>query len=460
MALLDAQNFYLVGIKGVAMTSIAQCLLDAGKNISGSDIAEDFVTEPILSRLAIKIDEISNVPDFSLQKIDAVIYTAAHQGIDNPQVQAALQAGITVYSQAQALAEFFNQQDGIAVCGVGGKSSVSAMITFVLKQLNPEDLSFSVGVGEIIGMSETGQWQKNGKYFVAEADEYVIDPHAREKGQELTPRFAFLQPFATICTNLKYDHPDVYRDFADTKKTFAKFFSQIKTNGHLIINGDNQDLIQLTKELNRPDLKITTFGESEHCNFKLQNFNFALQVPGKFNLMNALAALTCLVQLGFETEQIVSALNQFKSTKRRFELVKKDEQHWHYDDYAHHPSEILAVIDTLNENFSEQKKLISFQPHTFSRTRQLFDEFVDALATHTKNNDEILLIDIFPSAREAFDPDMNCDKLVTAIKAKYPKCQIQNLKTREALADYIRQSNYSVFITVGAGDIYHVHELL
>jgi len=460
MALIDAQNFYLVGIKGVAMTSIAQCLLDADKNVSGSDISEDFVTEPILSRLAIKIDEISTIPDFSSQKIDAVIYTAAHQGIDNPQVQAAIKAGIPIYSQAQALAEFFNQQNGLAVCGVGGKSTVSAMITFVLNQLAPQKLSFSVGVGEIIGMTKTGQWQVDGKYFVAEADEYVIDPHAREKGQTFIPRFAFLEPFATVCTNLKYDHPDVYRDFRDTKETFAKFFRQIKNNGHLIINGDNQDLVQLTKELDRPDLKITTFGESENCDLKLRDFNFALQVPGKFNLMNALAALACLVRLSFNPEQVVTVLNQFKSTKRRFELVKKDEQHWHYDDYAHHPSEILAVIDTLNENFGEQKKLISFQPHTFSRTKQLFDEFVDALATHTKENDEILLIDIFPSAREAFDPDMNCDKLVTEVKAKYPKCQIQNLKTREALANYVKQNNYTVFITIGAGDIYHVHELL
>lgn len=460
MALLDAQNFYLVGIKGVAMTSIAQCLLDAGKTVSGSDIAEDFVTEPILTRLALKIEDIATIPDFVNQKIDAVIYTAAHQGIDNPQVQAALQVGVPIYTQAQALAEFFNQKNGLAVCGVGGKSSVSAMITFVLDQLAPQELSFSVGVGEIIGMAKTGQWQKNGQYFVAEADEYVIDPHAREKGLLITPRFAFLKPFATVCTNLKYDHPDVYASFEDTKKTFAKFFSQIKTGGHLIINGDNQDLVQLVKELNRPDLKITTFGESETCDFKLQDFDFALQVPGKFNLMNALAALTCLAQLGFDKNQIISALKQFRSTKRRFELVKKDEQHWHYDDYAHHPSEILAVIDTLNENFGEQKKLIAFQPHTFSRTRQLFDEFVEALATHTQANDEILLIDIFPSAREAFDLNMNCDKLAAAVKAKYPNCQIQNLKTREALANYVKQSNYTIFITIGAGDIYHVHELL
>ena len=460
MSLFAKQKFYLVGIKGVAMTSIAQCLLDAGKEVSGSDLAEDFVTEPILKKIAIKIEDITTIPDFNNQKIDAVIYTAAHQGIDNPQVQEALRLGLPVYSQAEALAEFFNQQAGLAVCGVGGKSTVSAMITFVLERLAPAKLSYSVGVGEIIGMAKTGQWQAQGEYFVAEADEYVVDPHAKAKGQVIQPRFSFLKPFLTVCTNLKYDHPDVYEDFTATKAAFAQFFKQIKNNGFLIINGDNPDLVELSQNISRPDISIITFGEGEHCQFKLSDYNFKLQVPGKFNLLNALAALASLKQLGFVEKEIIGALADFRSTKRRFELVKKDEQTWHFDDYAHHPSEVLAVIDTLNENFPNGKKLIAFQPHTFSRTRQLFDEFVEALANHSKNTDEILLIDIFPSAREAFDSEMNCDKLVAAVKAKYPNCQIQNLHTIPALAKYVQETPHQVFITIGAGDIYQAHELL
>ncbi|HAZ73162.1 MAG TPA: hypothetical protein DCW58_01055 [Candidatus Pacebacteria bacterium] len=460
MAFLDANNFYLVGIKGVAMTSVAQCLLDADKTVRGSDIEEDFVTEKILTELAIEIDNISTIPNFTELKIDALIYTAAHQGVDNPQVRTAIEAGISVYSQAEALAEFFNQKQGIAVCGVGGKSSVSAMISFVLDKLAPEQLSFSVGVGEIIGMPRTGQWKNEAKYFVAEADEYVIDPHAIEKGETLRPRFSFLNPFITICTNLKYDHPDVYKNFGETKATFSKFFSQIKSNGFLIINGDNQDLVDLAKQSVGSDIKILTFGEKTNCDFRLQDFDFDLQVPGKFNLMNALAALACIAQLGFSDQKIISALKEFKSTKRRFELIEKTAEYSHFDDYAHHPSEILAVIDTLNEKFGDEKKLISFQPHTFSRTRELFSQFVDSLAMHTKPNDEILLIDIFPSAREAYDPDMSCDKLAAAVKNKYPECKIQNLKDVEGLADYVKNHPHKIFITIGAGNIYHAHELI
>lgn len=460
MSLLTYQKFYLVGIKGVAMTSIAQCLLDANKSVLGSDLAEDFVTAPLLKNLEISVEDIKTIPDFSKLGVEAIIYTAAHQGIDNPQVQAALQLGLPIFSQAEALAEFFNQKQGLAVCGVGGKSTVSAMLSFALAQLAPEELSFSVGVGEILGMNMTGRWQENGQYFVAEADEYVIDSQALTKGQAITPRFSFLKPFLTICTNLKYDHPDVYPDFSATKAAFRQFFQQIKPGGYLIINGDNKELVELAGQLNRPDLHLLSFGEGENCDFRLSDLKLQLQVPGKFNLLNALASLAALTQLGFEKTEVLSALEEFRSTKRRFELVKETAETLHYDDYAHHPSEILAVIDTLNEKFGENKKLIAFQPHTFSRTRQLFYDFVDALASHTKPSDEILLIDIFPSAREAFDHEMNCDLLAAAVKAKYPNCQITNLHTIEALANYVKQTEHQIFITIGAGDIYQAHDLL
>lgn len=461
MQLLDSHYFYLVGIKGVAMTSIAQCLLDAGKQVRGSDVSKDFVTAHILQGLALPIEDIAVIPDFRALQTQAVIYTAAHQGIDNPQVQAAQALGIPVYSQAEALATFFNAKQGIAVCGVGGKSTVSAMITFALEHIEPKTHSFSVGVGEIIGLQQTGAWREQGTYFVAEADEYVIDPHAVSKGQTPTPRFAFLNPSITICTNLRYDHPDVYKDFEATKETFLRFFRQIKPNGILIINGDNEDLVALTKQLQRDDLHILSFGKQAGVNYQLSSYDWSqLQVPGEFNQLNALAALACLSELGFEQETIHDCLQKFRSTKRRFELVAQNNQTIFYDDYAHHPAEILAVIDTLNQKFPEYKKIIAFQPHTFSRTRQLFDAFVDALASHTQATDEIALIDIFPSAREAHDSTMNSDLLVTAIQQKYPHCRIQNLHSMEALAAHIKQTAPQLCITLGAGDIYLVHDLL
>jgi UDP-N-acetylmuramate--alanine ligase len=481
MPILNYQNFYLVGIKGVAMTSIAQCLADAGKNIAGSDVVEDFVTAKILKKMDLRIDDIKESFEEiqKKEKIDALIYTAAHNGIDNHQVKSAQAAGIPIFSQAEALGELFNQKKGIAVCGVGGKSSISAMISFILEKIAQPKPSFSVGVGEIIGMEKTGQWLDQSEFFVAEADEYVVDPHALEKGQKITPRFSFLKPYLTVCSNLKFDHPDVYKDFSDSKKHFKKFFQQINDDGFLIINGDNLDLIELSKELlkeNSKKLNILTFGQNKANSYRLSNFeiidglnscqlsfqekNYQLQikVPGDFNLMNAAAAIAAVNQLGFGIEESIRALAEFRSTKRRFELVKEENGKLYYDDYAHHPSEVKAVIESLKKYYPNKKKLIAFQSHTYSRTKKLFADFVDALGQDRDQLEEIVLIDIFPSARETQDDSVSSDLLVTKIKEKYKTVKIQNLKNIDQLADYVKKADFDVFITIGAGDIYEVYQ--
>lgn len=481
MSILDFKNFYLVGIKGVAMTSIAQCLVDAQKEISGSDVADNFVTAPILNDLGTEIDDIAT--DISevlkTRKIDCLIYTAAHQGIDNQQVQTAINAGIKVYSQAEALGELFNQKKGIAVCGVGGKSTCSAMITWIMEQIANPKASFSVGVGEIIGMTRTGQWLDNSEFFVAEADEYVVDAHALDKGEEIVPRFSYLNPYLTVCTNLKFDHPDVYRDFEDSKKHFKKFFSQIKDGGYLLINGDNLDLVNLVKDLikeEQRDIKVLSFGENKANNYQISDFKIEntintcslkieekelklqIKVPGKFNLMNAVASVAAVHQLGFSLEEALAAIASFQSTKRRFELIKEENNKIYFDDYAHHPSEIKAVIQTLKDYYPQKKKLIAFQSHTYSRTKELFTDFVDALGEGITENEEVVLIDIFPSAREAIDTTVSSDLLVEKVKEKYPVVQIQNLKTISGLAEYVKTADFDVFITVGAGDIYEVYQ--
>src|SRR6185369_10906914 len=174
-SLLDHTHFYLVGIKGVAMTAIAQCLLDAGKSVLGSDVPEDFVTQHILDQRGVHIDTSfdTEIP----ADTDCVIYTAAHQAQQNSQVVAAKTRNLPVMTHAEALGELFNLNKGLAVCGVGGKSTTSAMITWILVKLGYQP-NFAIGVGDIPGLDKTGQWRKDAEYFVAEADEYVIDPSA------------------------------------------------------------------------------------------------------------------------------------------------------------------------------------------------------------------------------------------------------------------------------------------
>ncbi len=465
MNILDYSSFYFVGIKGVAMTSLAQMLIDAGKTVIGSDVEQAFVTEKILEKLKIKIDNFQlPLPD----NIDCVVYTAAHQGIDNPQVKWALKNNLPTFSQAEAISSLFNQKQGLAVCGVGGKSTVSAMITWILSYIGQKP-SFSVGVGNIPGLEKTGAWTES-KYCVAEADEYVIDPHAPQKNQAITPRFSFLKPAVTVCTNLKYDHPDVYKNFDHTKQVFKQFFSQ--TSNYLVVNADDQELLNLAKETN---LKIVTFGENPQADFCLtsytskegltqgiftyqnQNYQLELTIPGKFNLLNALAAIASVTPL--EPKALNNHnLKNFKSTARRFENKGLINGIQCFDDYAHHPNEVKAAIKAINDWYPTQRKVFAFQSHTYSRTKQLFSDFVGAFA----DAKEILMIDIFSSAREQDDPTISSDLLCEKIREKYSEIKAENLKNIDHLANFFMTELKpgDIFVTLGAGDIYEVYELL
>jgi UDP-N-acetylmuramate--alanine ligase len=466
MELFNFNSFYLVGIKGVAMTSLAQLLLDAGKSVRGSDVPENFPTKIQLDRLESKIDTNFNTP--LPTDVDCVIYTGAHQGQQNPQVKWAKEHKIFTLSQAQALAYFFNQKQGIAVCGVGGKSTVAAMITWILtkQQLNP---SFSVGVGNIPGLEKTGAWT-DAKYFVAEADEYVEDPTV--KSTEIVPRFSYLKPIITICPNLRFDHPDVYKDLAHTQAVFKQFFAQTDPNGALIVNGDDASLVELAKQAHP---HVLTFGENEPADFRLTSYEshtgqtnvkfsyrdkiyeFSLQIPGKFNALNALAAIAAATFL--DSESLTNhQLSTFRSTSRRFENLGVINGVQCYDDYAHHPHEIKAAIEALNEWYPTERKVIAFQSHTFSRTKKLFNEFVDSFAGST----EIVMTDIFSSAREKADPTISSTKLCETISKKYPKIKTQNLGTNKKLAEYFKKELKpgDIFLTLGAGDIYEVFDLL
>lgn len=470
MSFFEHKKYYLVGIKGVAMASLAQLLVDAGKTVIGSDVAEDFVTQKVLANLSVHID--TQFDPALLDGADCVVYTAAHQGTQNPQVAAAIEKNIPVFSHAEALAEFFNQQKGVAVCGVGGKSSVSAMITWILEK-NGIDSSYSVGVGGIVGMEKTGHWNPQSEYFIAEADEYVTDPAAVAQGAAPIARFSFLKPFVTICMHLKYDHPDVYASEEQTMQTFESFFSQIHSEGTLILN--EQDT---TRNLKTSAMHTLSFGTSDQATLKYehdaqassagvtvgtftynqQQYPVQLSVPGLYNLENAAAAALAAVLLGVKIEDSISALASFASTMRRFEFKGEVNGVKYYDDYGHHPSELQAVITAAYEWYDPAKTVISFQPHTYSRTKHLFSEFVEVLAQAKR----LVLLDIFASARESFDESVSSQQLADAIKTKNPACEVQVLPNVAALAQFCQTQLHQgdTLLTIGAGDVYHVHDII
>ena len=471
MNLNNLHNFYLMGIKGVAMTSIAQILLDANKQVSGCDVAGEFVTKKILDRLQLQVDKgfVHTLPE----NIDCVIYTSAHGGPINPIVTQAQECGLTTLSQAEALAHFFNQKKGMAVCGVGGKSTVSAMITWILDQLQLKP-SFSVGVGEIIDMNITGRWNQESEFFVAEADEYVIDPACCNNPDEMTPRFSFLQPFTTVCTNLAFDHPDVYNSIEHTQKVFLGFFEQIKNGGNLIFNADSQELVEIVSTQTKVNKK--SFGTGPSADTRLvsssvksqknigvikygeQEYSLELAIPGEFNLLNALAACLATETAGVAFSDALQAISSFKGTQRRFEFIGQKNGVYYYDDYAHHPQEITATIKALKSWCPNQRQVVAFQPHTFSRTKQFFNEFVDALSIAN----EVVLLKIFPSAREAFDDNISSEMIAKQIQTRFPQTLVHSVESVEELAEFAKTQlkTDDVLLTVGAGDIYEVHEQL
>ncbi len=459
---------HLVGIKGVAMTSLAQILVDAGITITGSDVAEEFVTKQQLDRLDLELQiGFSHAVPANTQ---AVVYTAAHQAEQNPQVQAAISSDIPIFSQAEAISFFANAKQAIAVCGVGGKSTVSAMITWILEwnKLHP---SYSVGVGNIVGLDRTGAWRTGGHHFVVEADEYVTSPLAVQAGSAGIPRFSFLRPKIIVATNITFDHPDVYKDFSHTKTTYAGFFSKLPQTGTLVAT---QQVLDLGLPL--PNCRIVSVSTNSQATYQYEylraestagvsrarllvsnkTYTVSLRVPGEYNMQNAVCAIAAAASVGVPLADSIAALTEFRSTQRRFEHRLQLENVDFYDDYAHHPSELTAVIQALKEWYPDKTVVIAFQPHTFSRTRALLTEFAKSLC----QSDKVLLLDIFASAREVDDPTMTSAVLAEAIHALSPELPVQVLPNNKALATYFLNQlpENAVVLTAGAGDIYQVYD--
>lgn len=462
------KSWYFVGIKGVGMTSLAVLLKQAGKIVSGADVAQEFVTDTLLHESSITVDTFDQaaIPE----GVDIVVYSGAHQGKNNPLVQLAEKSGLLCVNLAQAVGLLSRLAETIVVCGVGGKSSTSAVLSWMLEKggLHP---SFSVGVGNVPNFGTSGRWNQESSLFVVEGDEYVADPK-----QDLTPRFLYLQPKHVICTSLNYDHPDVYADFSATRQAFATLFQKIPASGTLVYNADNSDLIELIGSLSL-SCKVISVGKNTAANVQLSDFavqdgvgvvslyfsasnlSFDLRcaVPGFHNLLNASYAAVLAQSLGVSIPDLQGASASFSSTLRRFEYKGMTPRGVRcFDDYAHHPREVAAIGEALQKWFPNDRRVIAFQPHTYSRTKALFSEFVEALVG---TQSEVVLLPIFASAREAFDPSITSEMLAQALSDH--QVNVKFLPDQAALIQYTQSlSENTVFITMGAGDIYSIYEQL
>lgn len=442
------------------MTALALAFQDLGKKISGSDTIETFPTDKILKQRQIKVKigfKATHLP----KSCDLLVYTGAHGASTNLEVIEAQKKGIRVLAHSQALGLLAADYKVLAVAGVGGKSTTSAMLATILHFANIK-AGWCVGVGNIPCLKTSGKVNKNNRFLVAEADEYVTDPIAN-----LTPRFHYLKPYLSLITNLEYDHPDVYKNIEAIFKSFQTFIQPAEMT---IINFDNPRNRQFIKTINQP---IITYGFSPQADWQIMNIHVAdkkqlitikykniiwpeiiLNVPGDYNALNALAAIAAASYLGISPQKIKQSLKLFTGTLRRFELIKEVKGISLYDDYAHHPTEIEAVLKAATHWLPNRRIIIIFQSHTYSRTKALLTEFARSFTSA----EVVIINDIFSSAREKNNLGLIGEIFTSEVKKYHSQVYYCPgvIETINCLKKIIKKGD--VILTVGAGNNWLWHK--
>jgi len=454
---LKFQRFHLVGIKGVAMTALALILKDFGKSVTGSDSPLTYQTEKFLADKAITYGffDKSNVTTAQV-----VVYGASHQGSDNPEVKEALIQHKIVLSLSQMIGYLTGLKKTIAVSGCHGKTTTTAIISYVLEKL-ALDPSYLVGSAGFENLP-SGKWGQ-GLYFVAEADEYLADPVKQRRS-----KFLYFSPQYIVVTNLDYDHPDFFPDFDAVIKTFTLFFKRLRPQGILIINGDDSTLLELAKNSGQSyftygfnkenDYQIVAREKGlEIINHKQSLIKLEPQLIGKHNQANLAAAVTLLHVLKVNLSQAAKYLNEFGGAKRRLELVAKIGQSFVYDDYAHHPTEIAASLSALKLQYPQYRLALCFQPHTYSRTKKLLPEFIKSLSSV----DYLGLLPIFASAREPVDKSFDSNMILTKLPKNLGSQLLETDRDWQTLVTNTQKTDQKwIYVTMGAGDVYNKATLL
>ncbi len=472
------KHIHFVGIKGVGMAPLAIIAHEAGFTVTGSDIEKEFITDAALKKAGIK-PNVGFSPDY-VGKPDLVITTGAHGGFDNVEVVDAKVKNIPVMTQGEAVGVFMKGElfdkkfKGISVTGTHGKTTTTAILATILAE-NSLDPSYIIGTGDVGSLPSPGHFGK-GNYFVAEADEYVSEPQ-----YDKTIKFMWQYPEFAIFTNLEYDHPDVYSSIGQVREAFTKFAANISSKGALIACGDDREIQKVLQDV---DKRIITYGFNANNDYIIsrvtisgdQTFfwieshgtnlgEFAIRVPGEHNALNALAAFIVCLELGLSLEKIKKGLLAFHGSKRRLEFIGDLLSGAKvYDDYAHHPTEIRKTLTTLRKQYPNKKILCIFQPHTYSRTKELFNDFSKAF----DNIDEVFVVitDIFASLREKSDPSAGSGqvsgaKLAEAINSS--RGEVHYVPTLSDVVEYINEKKLrsdTILVTMGAGDVYTVHSKL
>ena len=435
MNLTQFHNVYFIGIGGIGMSALARYFHAQNKQVGGYDkVVTDITRE--LNSLGIQItytEALETVPkSFLNNEKTLIVYTPAipkqHQQLIYFQKN-----DFTVMKRSTVLGQITKNSFCFAVAGTHGKTTTTSILAHLLYETNTNFTAFLGGISE----------NYNSNFISTGTDVSVVE------ADEFDRSFLTLSPDIACITSMDADHLDIYGEAKQLEESFKEFGSLVKQDGKLFVK-------------NGLPIHGITYGIEDNSdysihNIKIENGTYVFDVktptnsindikfnlPGRHNLSNALIALAMTVEYGLPHQQLAKALASFKGVKRRFSYKIKTKKLVYIDDYAHHPEEINAISQAVNELYPDKKKLVVFQPHLYSRTRDFIEEFAESLSAF----DEVLLLDIYP-ARELPIDGINSVFLLSKINKEK-----KELVTKQNLIDNILKSEAQVILTLGAGDI-------
>ena len=445
-------RFHFIGAGGIGMSGLAQLLMKNKAVVAGSDEMPSEVVDN-LCRMGADI-KVGHRAENLGTETDAVVISAAIKD-DNPELKEARERGYKVYKYADMLGELMNCYEGIAISGTHGKSTTSGWLIHLLKQAGM-DTNFIVGAKIIQLDSSSGV--ADSKFFIAEACEYDRS-------------FLNLKPKIACILNIEQDHLDYYKDEDEIVKTFGEFALGVKQGGTLIANGQDANVLKILKRL-RKDLKYETFGLETNCNFYAENIALndglyafdvyynnqllgetRISVPGKHNIMNALAVIAMAVKLGLEPERIFKLLPGFKGIDRRLMLKGQFHGITVLDDYAHHPTEIKASLAAIRQKYQLKHIWCVFQPHQYSRTRFLLDDFAESFKLA-----DVTIVPKIYFVRDSMETKKEVNAQILVEKMQENGTNALFIESFEEICDYLKRnvSPGELVVTMGAGDIWKV----
>ncbi|WP_396588782.1 UDP-N-acetylmuramate--L-alanine ligase [Bermanella sp. R86510] len=445
------RRIHFIGIGGVGMCGIAEVLRNQGYEISGSDLRQSAATDRLtnLGALIFLGHQEENVKDADVVVVSTAINT------ENPEVKYAMENRVPIVRRAEMLAELMRFRHGIAIAGTHGKTTTTSLVASILAE-GGKDPTFVIG-GRLTSAGTNAQLGGS-RYLVAEADESDAS-------------FLHLQPMVTIVTNIEADHMDTYGgDFNKVKRTFIEFLHNLPFYGLAVLCIEDETIREILPEVSRP---ILTYGFDESADYYAtdieqvgiftsftakrpkghKDLTVKLRMPGRHNVLNALSAIAVATDENIGDEAIIAALEKFQGVGRRFQICGQyplgDDNIMLVDDYGHHPTEVAVTIEAIRKGWPDKRLLMLFQPHRYTRTRDLYDDFVQVLS----EVDSLVLLDVYPAGEDEI-PGADGRSLARSIRSRGrvdPIFVARGSSINDVLKDIIKPGD--IVITQGAGDV-------